>query len=480
MRSFKYFTENCGLSSAMPNIIKGALVILFAILWAIWIQPHTIALRHMLLSIGSILGMYVISKNLNLFKTKSSVPIYLICLLFAWVTFHLFFLSHQYELQLEEFLTIWKRVAWGAPFAIGLGISMQGMRVGNEFHLKSKNNKVQFGANYYWWIFYSGMCMPTLIYLVRVTSMYLAGEFGWVLPNGLLIFPPSSTWFVPKTGYVFFCLPALALACNRLIDELSRGSRGLTWPPMIYTSTIAAVVAIFYFENIKNGVAYSALLILIMAAKVIVSKKSRFSWRNTLIMLVGLVALTFLLTQHFQKNDSWGSLFADVKVAENLDEVDSWKFYGGKGYPTNELGKLVSETNYMRAAWSQVAVRFISEMPFGYGLVKESFGKMAEEKWPSSTLLQSHSGWLDLFLGIGIPGGFLLILAGAISLRNALQADRQSWGGISFWILLSIALLMITTEVSQKTYIDALAFLILWTAGLGLHSNGHNSVFNPT
>lgn len=35
-------------------------------------------------------------------------------------------------------------------------------------------------------------------------------------------------------------------------------------------------------------------------------------------------------------------------------------------------------------------------------------------------------------------------------------------------MILSIALLMITTEVSQKIYIDALVILILWAAGLGL------------
>lgn len=480
MQLAEYSNEGYGAPNAIPKIVKGALVVLFALLWAIWIQPHTMALRHILLSIGSILGMYVIGKNLTLFKAKSSAPIYLICLLFAWITFHLFFLSRQYELQLEEFLTIWKRVAWGAPFAIGLGISMREIRVGNEFQLKSESHKVQFGVNYYWWIFYLGICMPTLIYLVRATSMLLAGEFGWDLPNGLLIVQPPSTWFIPKTGYVFFCLPALALACNQLIHELSRESRGFAYPIIIYASTIAAVVAIFYFENIKNGMAYSVLLILVMTAKTIVSKKSRFSWRNILIMLVGLVALTFLLTQHFQKNDSWGSLFADVKVAENLDEVDAWKFYGGNGYPTNNLGKVVSETNYMRAAWAQVALSFISEAPLGYGLVKESFGKMAKEKWPSSTLLQSHSGWLDLFLGIGIPGGFLLILAGVISLKNVLQVDGRSWGSISLWILLSIALLMITTEVSQKTYIDALVFLILWTAGLGLHTHAPNPTSNLT
>jgi hypothetical protein len=183
---------------------------------------------------------------------------------------------------------------------------------------------------------------------------------------------------------------------------------------------------------------------------------------------------TFILTQHLKINESWKTVFADIKVAEQLDQIDSWKYYGGKGYPINDLGHQVSETNYERAAWFQVALKFIHEMPLGYGLVHESFGKFAREKWPDSRLLQSHSGWLDLTLGIGIPRVFLLILAGVLALKNAWRVARDFWGSIALWILLSIALLMITTEVSQKSYIDALVFLILWTAGLGLGASPYS------
>jgi hypothetical protein len=468
MQSAEYSNESYGPPNAIPNIVKGALVVLFALLWAIWIQPHTIALRYLLLTTGSILGLYAISKNLALLKTRSAAPIYLIGLLFVWITFHLFFLSHQYVLQLEEYLTIWKRIALGAPFAIGLGIVMQGMRVGNMQNLDAVEKHAQSGAGHHWWIFYAGMCTPTVIYLVRAASMYLAGKFGWHLPNGLMNLYPPSTWYIPKTGYVFFCLPALALACSRLLDALIKAKQNSTRLLMLYGSTIAAVLTVFYFENIKNGIAYSAMLILATVVKLIATRKTRLGLLNSALILTGLVAVVLLLTQHFQKNDSWKTLFSDIKVAEHLDEIDSWKYYGGKGYPMSELGKPVSDTNYERAAWSQVAFGFIGEVPLGYGLVEKSFGGLAREKWPDSKLLQSHSGWLDLTLGVGIPGVFLLLLAGVLSLKNVWVAACNPWGSIALWILLSIALLMITTEVSQRTYIDALIFLILWVTGLGL------------
>ncbi len=53
-----------------------------------------------------------------------------------------------------------------------------------------------------------------------------------------------------------------------------------------------------------------------------------------------------------QQNGSWKTLFADIKVATQLEEIDAWKDYGARGLPLNDMGKAVSITNYMRAAWA--------------------------------------------------------------------------------------------------------------------------------
>jgi O-antigen ligase len=128
---------------------------------------------------------------------------------------------------------------------------------------------------------------------------------------------------------------------------------------------------------------------------------------------------------------------------------------------------MVSITNYERAAWAQVAIDFIAERPLGYGLVLESFKHVGKEKWPESNLLQSHSGWLDLTLGIGIPGIVLIILASSLAMRNLVHS-KLIWSDPVIWTLSSIALLMVTTEVSQKVYLDALIYLILFAASLSL------------
>jgi len=187
--------------------------------------------------------------------------------------------------------------------------------------------------------------------------------------------------------------------------------------------------------------------------------------------------MLFLLVQHIQKNDSWKTLFADIKVAQRLDDSDAWKDYGANGFPKNELGAVVSGTNYLRAAWAQAALDFIVEKPLGYGLIFKSFGAIALEKWPESTLDTSHSAWLDLTLAIGIPGVTLIFLSGLLALISVQRAAPYFWATTAFWLLVSIALLMVTTEVSRKGYIEALLFLVLWTAGLGLQESkrGHRA-----
>jgi hypothetical protein len=244
----------------------------------------------------------------------------------------------------------------------------------------------------------------------------------------------------------------------------------------VYSGIIAAVFAVFYLENAKNGFAYAGTLFFVMLIRVGVNKSFHFNLRKSILIVGAILAIFFLLAQHVQRNDSWKTLLADFKVAQRLADFDAWKDYGVRGYPLNETGKEVSGTNYLRAAWAKVALEYIAEKPLGYGLIFKSFGAIALEKWPESTLDTSHSAWLDLTLGIGVPGIALILLSGLLALMNAHQVSPSFWRSATFWLLISIALLMVTTEVARKGYIEALLFLILWTAGLGLQAKADGNL----
>jgi hypothetical protein len=349
----------------------------------------------------------------------------------------------------------------GAPFAIGVGLAMGSFA--------SNVKKKSTSGHYYWWIFYFGMALPTLIYLLRFICTIVANKLGINLPDVLMNLHYPSSWYIPKPGHVFFCLPILAISCSQLVYEIRNRGGGLKPYCAIYVAMIALTLAIFNIENIKNGTLYSAILIALMFLQIFITK--RFDWSKKRIFVAALffVLTTSFLAHDFRKNESWKTIFPDIFVAMQTDKFDSWKYYGGKGYPLNGIGVPASASNYDRVAWAQVATKLILEEPLGYGLVLGSFGHMAKDKWPDSSLLQSHSGWLDLTLGIGIPGVLLIVLAGYLVLINILDKKNSRWKSAIIWVLGCVALLMLTTEVSQKVFVDALIFLVLMASGMGLY-----------
>lgn len=142
-----------------------------------------------------------------------------------------------------------------------------------------------------------------------------------------------------------------------------------------------------------------------------------------------------------------------------------------KVFPINELGKTVSGTNYERIAWGLVGVDLLRDNPLGYGLIEDSFGPLANKRWPESSprLTHAHSGWLDLALGLGLPGIILVLGSLALALKLRIHLDAP-WQNMGKWMLLSNLLLWCTTEVSNNGNFDPLLFSIVFMASLSLRS----------
>ena len=118
----------------------------------------------------------------------------------------------------------------------------------------------------------------------------------------------------------------------------------------------------------------------------------------------------------------------------------------------------------------------VAQYPLGYGLIERSFRQRGNQLWPGSCLSQSHSGWLDLALGIGIPGIFLIfgsLLSGLTKLQSALATPdkpTQVWLIMSFCVLFSFLLIWCTTEISQRVFFEELIFFLALACGLVMRS----------
>jgi O-antigen ligase len=135
--------------------------------------------------------------------------------------------------------------------------------------------------------------------------------------------------------------------------------------------------------------------------------------------------------------------------------------------PLNEKGESVSGTNYDRVSWAIIGMRLLSENPLGYGLVDRSFRRLAQKVWPESSLAQSHSGWIDFSLGVGVPGALLVLLTFLFGLKGCRDAS-DPYKAIIWCIVIGIILLFISTEVSQNIYIAGLFLIMGTTIGFGI------------
>ena len=112
-----------------PNELIGlALILIGSILLGIWAVKGTIALRNILLGIGtpiSLLYCYQYFKfNQQKIPSKNFSPMILIGLMFCWVIFHYLFLSRFPEIQLQELRSTWLRTFLAAIVGFGTGLEI--------------------------------------------------------------------------------------------------------------------------------------------------------------------------------------------------------------------------------------------------------------------------------------------------------------------------------------------------------------------
>ena len=318
-----------------------------------------------------------------------------------------------------------------------------------------------------------GLLAPTLIYLIKALLTLYGPRWGIVTPQAIQMYVGTNSIYVAKTAYVAFCLPVFAVALGSLLRNIE-SHRWVSWSNLAYLATLPAVFAVFYAENIKNGVAYGLALALVFLLLMVASLFKGRWVPKVLLSMILLIASIFFLNIHLEQNDSWKTFGADAKVALNTSQYQQWKFNGEKGYPNNEWGTVTSVTNYERIAWAKEGIRLIVQNPLGYGLVERSFGRLGKIAWPDSKLHQSHSGWIDLTLGIGVPG-VALILGAILVLLLQLSSINPVFGVFPWvkacqWGLFCLVLMWCTTEISQKVYLDSLIFWIALAAGINLKS----------
>jgi hypothetical protein len=396
----------------------------------------------------------------------------------------LLFLSNDYQAQYLELTSVWKNCVIAIIFGLGFGLSLSSL-IRHSF-LNDKTQKLNSKISKLAWILiWFGLMAPELIFIIKWILTNKGPNWGIAVSDSWRLWPGSAPYYVAKIDYVCFCVPVFAIALGQIRVQIDLG-RLLSWSTGFYIFVLLSVLFVFWKWQVFNGLIYSLLsagiLLCILIFKFFKRESLRWQWISISLIGILLAGLTYLIKHdpHIE------SFVADAKIAIQGDKYPQWKYDGTRGYPQNEMGSTVNKSNYERVSWFIHGVGLISRYPEGYGLLQSSFGRLVKIDYPDSKMHQSHSGWLDLILGIGVPGFTLILGSMILAMRNCLRLQiphtmlpddplkRNAYLSLAWWALLSLGLIWWSTEISQRVYTEALLFWVALGTGMstGINSKG--------
>lgn len=399
------------------------------------------ALRNLLLAIGTIASGYLVIRHLLNRNFKVFTSLLPLAIFFAWILIHFLAFSSNPEAQLEELTGFWLRSFLSVVVGAGFGLAAQ-QYANEEPQRKFHQNALLIGL--------SGTLVIYLIryvYEVAVTGVYLHHNF-------------FMTPFKGKPQIIVFVMMFVAALYAGAGTQKSREALR-RWIPLTASGVVLALF-VFYTANTKNGF----LIFLILTGLFLFSifAKERLNKINILFIPIILIPIAVFTHKHISSEPAWRNMVADVKVGLDIDNQNYWKNWKDGPTPINELGNNANQSTYLRTAWAAAALRLIRDNPLGYGLMSYSFTYLAQEKWPDFDTkagrfnVATHSGWIDLTLAFGLPAIVLLLLS--LGRSFFLTLGKQDFmNSFARWGIISLVMMYLTVELSFDVFFEFLFFL---------------------
>lgn len=437
------------------RIQTGTLLVACSVLLAIWPLPDTMAVRHLMLLLGTAATVGLLCKDWALRKPRGAWPAFILLAFFLWLLFHHLALATDPSAQWRELTGDWLRTFLASLMGLGLG------------YLLSERFPQQPGDSAsrrtLWLIL--GLSGTVVIYNIRyLYEVYTTGQ--WIHKNFFM------APYLGKTALVIFgslFLPVLFIK----VLHAARGHARLIWLAWSLAG-IMLTLSGYYFSNTKNGFAIFTLLLLLFVCKLLYRQQQPApSAKNYFTVTVCLLLAGFTIKQHLESNPAWSNLVADFKISVQIDRSTNWKDRISP-LPINQNGHTVDGSTYERVSWGRAGLELLSEHPLGYGLINHSFGALAKLKWPDYVRAAdaspgaTHSGWLDFGLGMGLPGLLLVWMSLLVSYVRS-RRTHGFWAEYATWAIPTIAFTYLTTEVCTDHFVELLFFMCAWFCGLTLN-----------
>jgi hypothetical protein len=438
------------------------LLILSSVFLGIWAAKETIALRNILLIVGSLLSInyiYQEFKQENLIGRLSLwkiLPIILVGLAFVWVVAHFFLFAVDSAQQWSELKSTWMRAFLATVLGLGTGLALS--RYPNRLTIL-------------WLGIFGAFIVLFYQYVPRALEQ-----------QKLLVPDYDHYLFHLKINTVLMGTILLAGVDGALFDHLRSIRYQLrsinVWIMICWSAaTVMALWSFVYIVDARNGIGLSSILYFFWFGCAVVlliqSQLSQPNLKNWLVFFLALASFSvvlFFAIQQAKLNGGWSTLIEDAKIAVQIDRYEHWQNRVQMGYPVNSVGQTVTVSNYERIAWATAGARAILQNPQGVGVLAYPFAKHPNApkrilEDTSKPGLATHSGWVELGLAFGLPILSLLFLSLVTIFVNAVRGSYPAKMTVLGLIVL-ILFLYTTGEVAIAHGLEILFYLLGFLSAL--------------
>jgi len=445
-----------------------ALILMSSVLLGIWAVKDTIALRNILLALGTLCSIVFLYKYFKVGDAKKIganwLPVVCIFTALLWVVFHYLFLSISPDAQLHELTSIWFRSFLASIFGMATGIAL---------------TKYPRHISLFWFAILAAFLVLFVQYL----------PLAWESKN--LIVPLNTEdfrryLFIGKINPMYMGVLLISGATGLMLDALHSGDKRWIRKASIFwfVCLLTAMYAFAFIINTRSGVLLGSLPIIawsIYGLSILVKKrhdlslfKSAGARKFICILVVAVVLMGIFAYQQIQRDSGWQQLIEDIEVGYQVEKYPNWQNVDLYGFPKNASGKVVAFNTYERVAWATAGIKSIPNHPYGVGILLLPLGLAAKELFPAVTPLSTHSGWVDLTLSFGLPLICLMWVANASILYCAVkQKSPFKYTLITLSIILFA--LFLVGELSNGHNLEMLFYFFALMSGMQIAQKLRNA-----
>ncbi|SCK15099.1 O-antigen ligase [Vogesella sp. LIG4] len=213
-----------------------------------------------------------------------------------------------------------------------------------------------------------------------------------------------------KLELTFFINTVLVFLAVRIFADFSArfhyASRLPRWFPYL---ALLLLLLVSLMAGARNGLIGMVYLAFSMLGVFLYWERKRLGWKKTVLIIAAICAAIGGMASYAYHKDTRNLIF--------IGSADmGWHYQTSKGwlrvedYPKMASGQMVDPSAYERVAWISRGLDLIRDNPLGYGYGRNAFTRSLTHIGVENKVGHSHSGFIDLGVGLGIPGILLWLL----------------------------------------------------------------------